>query len=111
MALAAAAAIAPPLFTALKRCKDAAATVQKFRRAPEDLRFTFLLCEALLEGMATAEALVVRQRAIPFIGAALRLARSTAAECRELLDTDMSEMEDTDSRRATCINIAAPLFY
>ena len=94
------AALALPLvqrygFTVLKNAKTAAQTVQKFRRAPEDLRFTFLLCEALLEAMASAEALVVRQRAVPLLGAALRLARLSAADCRALLDADPGEMEDT----------------
>ena len=61
-----AAAHAPALMDAGKKAwagykgaKGAVDAVRKFRRAPEEMRFTFQLCSALLDVLPVAEALAI----------------------------------------------------
>ena len=96
-----AAAHAPALMDAGKKAwagykgaKGAVDAVRKFRRAPEEMRFTFQLCSALLDVLPVAEALATRHMSLRIVGAAVVLARQAVQQC-DLLQVDADSVDDT----------------
>mmetsp|Transcript_31335 Transcript_31335/g.81858 ORF Transcript_31335/g.81858 Transcript_31335/m.81858 type:complete len:453 (+) Transcript_31335:67-1425(+) len=74
--------------------KAAVDNVQRLRRAPGELRFTAQLCASVLEPLAIAETLAIRQVSLNIIGAAVMCARTAIAECKTMLCSVADE--DTD---------------
>ena len=76
-----------------KGAKAAVNTVNRFRRAPEEMGFTFELCATLLEALPVAEGLAMRHLSLRIVGAAVLLARQAVQQCDELIDAEA--VEDT----------------
>ena len=68
-------------------CKGAKAlihTVQKYRRAPEEMRFTFQLAGCVVESLSVAEALATRHMSLRIVGSPVLLARAAVQQCEAL---------------------------
>ena len=83
-------------WSGIKSAKNAVEVVRRFKRAPEEMRFTFQLCAALLDALPVAEALATRHLSLRIVGAAVVLARQAAQQCDALqMDTeDVTDSED-----------------
>ena len=78
----------------VKAVRQTSNMVNKYRRAPEEMRFTFQLCACLLEALPVAEALATRYRSLAIVGTAVQMARNAVQQATSLFADD--SVEDTD---------------
>ena len=70
-----------------KGAKAVLNTALSFRRAPEEMEFTFQMYACLLEALEIAEPLAVRHASMRLVGSAVILARSAILRCQLLMES------------------------